>query len=161
MQIGTVEGDLPLRINDAAWAIDSALPADLREYEKAPLAPDSAGEVRWVHLPRDACHLRLRTMRFLDGGRSVFAGYFFIANGGHTPSANEVRRLAFDLKNTYAYYLKVQVTSQTARDADEFAASASSLVSELLPEIMRTVPDWPKVRQGLYPPKAAESASPS
>ncbi len=158
MQIGKIEGDLPLLIGDAGWKIDGTLPADLRDYELAPLAPDASGEVRWVHLPRDARHLRLRTMRFLDAGRPVYAGYLFIANGGHTPSANEVRGLAFDLKNTYAYYLKVQVTSQTARDVDEFIATTSSLVSELLPEIMRTVPDWPRVRLGLYPPPTSQEA---
>jgi hypothetical protein len=35
--------------------------------------------------------------------------------------------------------------------AEELAAEASSLLGELLPEIMRCVPDWVEVEAGRYP----------
>ena len=35
--------------------------------------------------------------------------------------------------------------------AEELAQEASSLLGELLPEIMRCVPDWVEVESGRYP----------
>lgn len=107
---------------------------------------------RQVALPRGIEKLQMTVTPFKDPeGRRFFAGYFFIANGGHVSSAEEVRLLAFDLKSDYAYYLKVQFTSSTVGSAEELAAEASSLLGELLPEIMRCVPDWVEVESGRYP----------
>jgi hypothetical protein len=80
-------------------------------------------------------------------------GYFFVANGGHTDSALGVRRLAFRLTDRYAYYLKVQVGSGSVQSAEELAEVSSSLLHELLPEIMRCVPDWSAVEAGTWPPR--------
>lgn len=107
-----------------------------------------------VRLPAGADKLMLRTTEFNNpkSGTKLFAGYFFVANGGVASSAPEVRLLAFDLYSDYAYYLKVQVSTSTAADAQELGEVAQSLIGELLPEIMRCVPDWGRVTAGEYPP---------
>jgi len=117
-----------------------------------------------VRLPRDAESLRMRVMGFdMPGGGRVFAGYFFIANGGHTDNARNVRALAFNLTDDYAYYLKVQFTADT-ESADALAEASSELLSELIGEIMLCVPDWVEVQSGRYPPdnprRAAAIGSP-
>jgi hypothetical protein len=66
-------------------------------------------------------------------------------------SAEGVRLLAFDLTDTYSYYLKVQFTSGAVSSAEELAAHAGEFLSEMLPEIMLRVPDWVEVREGRYP----------
>jgi hypothetical protein len=96
-----------------------------------------------------------------EGETRLVAGYFFIANGGTVASANDVRTLAFDLQSDYAYYLKVQVTSAQVKSKEELALLAGSLVGELMPEIMRCVPDWVEVQRGNYPednPRRAEAS---
>ena len=62
-----------------------------------------------------------------------------------------MRSLAFDLTSDYAYYLKVQATCGTVDSKTEHAAVSASLIGELLPEIMRCVPDWIEVEAGAYP----------
>lgn len=105
-----------------------------------------------VTLPRDPASIRMRVTEFTGRGRPpMYSGYFFIANGGHVSSAEEVRLLAFDLRSDYAYYLKVQFTSSTVSSAEELAEQASSLLRELLPDLMRCVPDWVEVEAGRYP----------
>lgn len=107
-----------------------------------------------VTLPRDPAALKLRVTEFSRNGKEkMYAGYFFVANGGHVSSAEEVRLLAFDLKSDYAYYLKVQFTSRSTQSEEELAAQASSLLNELLPDLMRCVPDWVEVEAGRYPAK--------
>jgi hypothetical protein len=60
--------------------------------------------------------------------------------------------LAFNLTDDYAYYLKVQVGSTDAASAAELGELASTLLSDLLGEIMTCVPDWTKVQRGEWPP---------
>jgi hypothetical protein len=81
-----------------------------------------------------------------------FAGYCFIANGGWVSSAEEVRFLAFNLTDDYAYYLKVQVGSTDVASPQELAETAGSLLDDLLGELMTCVPDWTRVRSGQWPP---------
>lgn len=112
-----------------------------------------------VRLPREVgpeSPLRMRVSEYtLPGGRKYYAGYFFIANGGTVPNANDVRTLAFNLTDDYAYYLKVQVNSGTVNSVEELVEEASGLLDELIGEIMRCVPDWIEVESGLYPPPAS------
>ena len=80
-------------------------------------------------------------------------GYFFIANGRMAPSARDVRMMAFDPSEKYAYYCKIQLTYVTtiksgdSEDAavEEFIDIAEDLVPRLLPEVMNCLPDWPSV----------------
>ncbi|MFM9996595.1 MAG: hypothetical protein ACKVU4_12445 [Phycisphaerales bacterium] len=149
---------------------DVAVPLDSRGWLPHPDAdPEEVGHVytvrlenpqssafgQRVRLPRELTPerpLRLRVMKFAGpGGRTLYAGYFFAANGGWVSHANEVRTLAFDLRNDYAYYLKLQFGSSTAESPEELAALAGSLLDDLLGEIMRCAPDWTEVEHGRYP----------
>ena len=76
--------------------------------------------------------------------------------GIHTPSADGVRELAYQLTSTYAYYMKVQVTSSSCKNVDEFVEASSSLIGELFGDIMRATPDWVKVMQGEWPAEKAK-----
>lgn len=101
-----------------------------------------------VRVPFDPRELKLRVTQFEGpNDRPIFAGYFFIANGGVTDSANAVRQLAFRLEDRYAYYLKVQFTSQTVPDAETLATLAASILDEQLGEILRCTPDWIEKKQ--------------
>lgn len=97
--------------------------------------------------------LRMMTSEFrgVSDDSALFAGYFFIANGGTVASAEGVRALAFKLTSDYAYYLKVQTTIATVDSKVEHVAVSASLIGELLPELMRCVPDWVDVEMGRYP----------
>jgi exosortase len=121
----------------------------VRESKWMALEDDKAVQHR-VLLPRNVFDINLMVSEFnnqIRPGQSTrdFMGYFFIANGGHVASANDVRRLAFQLDDRSAYYLKFQVGSSGVGSAQELAEAASSLLGELMPEIMRTVPDWESV----------------
>jgi exosortase len=164
---------VPLKLDRIDWRPDPA--AQVRGGEGEPAgsstiftAPTPRGfsttpdgrRVPWsdapglrVRLPRNMDDLGLRVTEFGEpkSGAKMFAGYFFIANGGITTSAEGVRLLAFDLRDDFAYYLKVQVSEEQAGSPEELADSASRLLSELLPEIMRCVPDWTEVQAGRYP----------
>jgi len=59
--------------------------------------------------------------------------------------------LAFDLSDDYAYYLKVQVTSQAVHSAEELGEVSSSLLNDLIGDIMYCLPDWVEVDRGLWP----------
>jgi Protein of unknown function (DUF3485) len=109
-----------------------------------------------VRLPRDIgpqSPFQFRVSEFIDpkDGSKLYAGYFFIANGGTKANANDVRQLAFNLDDDYAYFLKIQVTGRTFDTFDEFAQSSGELLGELIGEIMRCVPDWIEVQSGDYP----------
>lgn len=149
---------VPVPLSRETWMEDPRAPEDLAgRVVTARLPSDGrytdAPGMR-VRLPADAGNVRMRVTEFTEptSGASVYAGYFFIANGGTVPSAEQVRMLAFNLKDDYAYYLKVQVMSQQARSAEELGVLTGLLMDDLLPEIMRCVPDWVEVRLGEYPP---------
>lgn len=162
-QIDGSAGVLPLGLDQSRWVpvapppgADQPTASAFEGVVSAPTSYDSrysqAPGMR-VNLPRHAEQIGLRTTAFAEpaSGQRMYAGYFFIANGGVATSAEDVRLLAFDLKHEYAYYLKVQVSSATVGSAAELAEQASDLLSELLPEIMRCVPDWVEVQMGRYP----------
>jgi uncharacterized protein DUF3485 len=153
----------PLNLDTSSWRPDSSVPTELAGVEGELYTVRLSNNRQWtdspgqrVRLPRDVTPesaIEMRCSEFLIGeGQRIYAGYFFIANGGTKANANEVRTLAFNLSDDYAYYLKIQVNCQTADSMDEFVEYASSIVSELLGEIMRCAPDWVEVQQGTYPP---------
>ncbi|MEQ8769657.1 MAG: exosortase-associated EpsI family protein [Phycisphaerales bacterium] len=150
--------DVPM--DTSAWSVDDRVPAEFAGESGALYATRLGYEFAsapgsTVRLPRDVTPerpLRMRVSSFQQpGGGSLHAGYFFIANGGTAPNANDVRKLAFDLTSDYAFYLKVQVTSATVDSPEELAAAAGDLLDGLLGEIMLCVPDWVEVRAGNYP----------
>lgn len=92
----------------------------------------------------------LRTSEFSSKdmpGSRIYAGYFFIANGELTPSPTEVRKYAFDLSVPYAYYAKIQFLTVGPGNFEpgDFVELVSEFLPELLPELMRCLPDWVEV----------------
>jgi hypothetical protein len=146
---------LPLTLDQTSWLLDKEVPESLAGRVHTARLDNTWSDqpgVR-VRLPFDAGNIRARITEFARGSEAArqYAAYFFIANGGTVPRARQVRELAFDLKADYAYYLKVQVSTDSVRTSEELAELMSSLISELLPEIMRCVPDWVEVQEGRYP----------
>lgn len=148
---------LPLDVDKSGWVLDETVPEHLKgqiyTIRTSTTYSDLPG--RRIRLPKNAHDIKLRVMSFQDPMRpesKLYAGYFFIANGGLVTTAEEVRLLSFDLTTKYAYFLKVQFTSRSAESPEAFAKKAADLLSEYLPEIVRCVPDWVEVELGNYPP---------
>lgn len=156
LQLGSSPRSLPLELDRSGWRPDPDVPEEL-----SPIYRVRTPSGQRVRLPREPERLRLRVTEYPLGEReNLYAGYFFVANGGHTETANGVRLLAFKLQDDYAYYLKVQFTSSTVGSAEELADVASSLLDELLGDLMLCVPDWIDVQTGAYPPDNPRGAGP-
>ena len=164
MRIEGATVNVPLVLDDSVWLLEtgSDIPEEWAgEVYSVRLSSDSPNAPgKRVKLPRRPGDLKLRCTEFVaPGGARLLAGYFFIANGGAVAGADGVRLLAFDLKNDYAYYMKVQFTSTQAQSPEQLAAAASSLLNDLLGEMMLCVPDWIDVLAGRWPednPRRAE-----
>jgi hypothetical protein len=92
----------------------------------------------------------LRTSELQHGRHAdqrLFAGYCFIANGCFTPSPEGVKAFAFDQRDRYSYYCKVQFVMGAQRDLNRqrFLELSADLMDNLLPELMRCLPDWAEV----------------
>ncbi len=155
---------IPLPMPTDSWRVDSSVPSELAgtsgeiysvRLSNDPAMTDAPGQR--VRLPRGISPdspFEFRASEFINPGKGkVYAGYFFIANGGSKANANDVRQLAFNLEDDYAYFLKIQVSGAGFDSFDEFSQYSGELLGELIGEIMRCVPDWIEVQQGLYPPE--------
>lgn len=161
MQKSSASEVLPLKIDTVDWVEDSSI----EEAFRGPTGRMFTAPTSWSYSDRKGLRVRMprgsgpehpvRMMVSEFRGQAdasvVIAGYFFVANGGTVASAEGVRTLAFDLTSDYAYYLKVQTTCSSVESKEEYAALSASLIGELLPEIMRCVPDWIDVETGVYP----------
>lgn len=154
---------LPLPMDTSSWRVDPRVPerhAGLSgkiytvRLSNDPAMSDAPGSR--VRLPRGVgpdSPFQMRTSEFIDpGGGKIYAGYFFIANGGTKANANDVRQLAFNLEDDYAYFMKIQVTGHGFTSFEAFADYTGDLLGELIGELMRCVPDWIDVQIGTYPP---------
>lgn len=146
---------VPVPLSKAGWMEQRAIP-ETPEGKVFSVRLDSAhsdAPGSRVNLVRGADRLRMRVSQFRAPGseQSLFVGYFFLTNGTWVDSSDAVRLQAFRLTDDYAYYLKVQISSAQARTAEELAAAAGALLDDLLPEIVRCVPDWVEVEAGRYP----------
>ncbi len=161
LQQSSSSRSVALKLDTSSWAIDRGVPEELGgingKIYTTRLSNDrtmtDAPGLR-VRLPRNVGpddQIQMRVSEFIGAGRTIYAGYFFIANGRTKANANDVRALAFNLDDNYSFYLKVQINSNTVDSMDEFIEASSELLSELIGEIMRCVPDWTKVEQGIYP----------
>jgi hypothetical protein len=95
---------------------------------------------------------RLRTTEFSHGetpGARIYGGYFFIANGRTATTPEDVKILAFDKSEEYAYYCKVQFFTIGPKTLTEqgFLAQAADLLRPLLPELMACLPDWAEIEE--------------
>lgn len=78
----------------------------------------------------------------------LVGGYLFIANGRLTSSPYDVRGLAFNLSDRYAYYCKVQFSAMFPADenvVESWSAQTADLLNEVLPHIMKRLPDWSEI----------------
>ncbi len=147
---------VPVPLDGSAWIPDpDAPPAEKGRIFLSPVYNKYGAVVRKVRLPRDPAKIEMNISRYRPPGaregQEITAGYFFIANGGTVPRAEQVRLLAFNLEDDYAYYMKVQFSSSQAASAEDLARQAGTLLDELLPELMQCVPDWVEVERGDYP----------
>lgn len=154
---------VPLKME--RWRPKKDAPGELSgKVMEAPILNYVGATVRWIPMPIGADDLHIRVSEFGGpGGQTLFSGYFFIANGGLSTTAEGVRQLAFNLTDDYAYYMKVQFNSARASSPEELAAQAGMLLDELLPDLMRCVPDWTRVVSGEYPsdnPRRARTDAP-
>ena len=141
----------PLSIDQSEWSLDPVHSLAGQPFHMASTRNWLTGEEEVVRLP--VGDLVIRTSEFFDptqGEERIFAGYFFIANGRLTPNPGGVRLLAFNPAERYAYYCKVQFTAQGGDDfdAERFLAIVSDVLDDLLPELMRCLPDWAEVQSG-------------
>ena len=154
--------EIELPMNTDSWRVDPSVPQAFAglsgkiykiRLSNNPLMSDAPGSR--IRLPRGIgpdSTFKMRVSEFISpSGDKLYAGYFFIANGGTKASANDVRQLAFNLNDDYAYYLKVQITSTNLDSFEEYSIYAGELLGELIGEIMRCVPDWIEVQEGHYP----------
>ncbi len=153
--------EIPLQLDESGWALDSEASDNSEPIYTASTSrrwSDTRG--KRVRLPSGIELAKVRTSTYHNpGGQELYAGYLFVANGGIASSAEQVRFLAFDLTNDYAFYLKVQFTTESVSSAEEFAAVSSSLLGEILPDLMLCVPDWIEVQNGRYPSKGETSGT--
>ncbi|HYE60360.1 MAG TPA: hypothetical protein VD997_00055 [Phycisphaerales bacterium] len=148
MQLGTLTQDLPLPLDRTRFMPDRDVPEQL----KGRITKVRSSDGVYVRMPRDPDTIKIHTMKFIDHGKDLYAGYFFVANGGCVARAEDVRLLAFNLSATYAFYMKVQVTTPDVTSQEELAALSAQLLDELFGDLMRCTPDWVEVEAGRYPP---------
>lgn len=141
---------LPIRTDQ--WMLDANYRAEEDPFQRGPAyvawtSGPAREAVRMPRLPADH-ELHLNVSRYWTPGRddsAFLAGYFFIANNLVTPFSDVVRTHAFNLQSRYAYYCKVQMTWHSAdgsTDRETMATALADFVDALLPELMRSLPDW-------------------
>ncbi|MEE2907704.1 MAG: exosortase/archaeosortase family protein [Planctomycetota bacterium] len=136
-----------LGINQEQWELDSEHLLDGEPYRIATIERPP-GQIEMARLPVGP--FQLRTTEFGDPNSpnlSVFAGYFFIANGRLTPDPWGVQMLAFKPEDKKAYFCKVQLTTATQEPItmEQFIQLATSFLEHMIPEIARVLPDWVEV----------------
>lgn len=145
----TLPSNLPLTIDMTGWVHDPDGVINTHTEEPYTIAwvRDRAGASSAVRLPTG--EYTLRTLEFEDErnqGWRIYGGYFFIANNRMTPSPEGVKLLAFNHKEKYAYYCKVQYVFVGPEATQErFTTLVASHLRYLIPELMRCLPDWAEV----------------
>ncbi len=155
----------PLPIERTKWRPRDGDAAS--RYFVADLVDPVTAEIESVTMP--VGDLVATTIEFQDPAnpqRRQVGGYFFIANGRIEATSYGVRRAAFNLSDRYAYYCKIQLTKSGKVSAEDgslmgpFVTDATDLLSGLVPEVMKCLPDWPawekKTASAGASPSAAE-----
>ncbi len=145
-------GATTLKLRGEGYHEDPTVPGGFLHPVKGD-APDVEARVPGTDIPATY-------FTFADPARNnqqVNVAYFFVANGKFLPSPNAVRTQGFDIRDKYSYYCKVQVTVQV-QDKDEAAERISSLLSEIMPEVMSCLPDWVDVTEGRWPAEVSDVA---
>lgn len=156
--------NVPLSIDSSDWVPDpvhvnrrTGLP-----YPTVTFRHYFTGQQIMVRMPVGDMKLRITDFESEDKPDArVYAGYLFVANGRTTPTPDDVRKMAFDPSEKYAYYCKVQfnmVGSQTFT-REQFVDTVSAFLKDFLPELMRCLPDWAQVESTGQPAPATQPAS--
>ena len=137
-----------LPVAEGGWEVDELVNRATGAAYRTTTYRDTFGRSQIVRLP--VGDFKLRAREFSDPARPearIYAGYFFIANGriAHTPE--DVKLLAFKRSEQYAYYCKVQFASTGGPnfELEDFTAMSTGFLDELLPELMRCLPDWSEI----------------
>jgi len=144
--------NLPMDVDTSGWSSSEDLvnqPTGRPYPTISRLDPVTRRQVR-VLMPVGDIELRTSEFRSPSNpGRVIRAGYFFIANGRVAVTPEQVKALAFQPSEKYAYYCKVQFLAQ-GKDLTEaaFLEAATSLLEPLLPELMTCLPDWAAIERG-------------
>lgn len=142
--------NVPFDIGASSWKADPEYALDGIPYPFVTMKNRVTGKDEIIHMPLG--EFEIRTTQFSHpqlGDDHVFAGYFFVANGKTTAYPERIRLLAFDPSSKYAYYCKIQFTIRGRQNftIDDFRKIISELSSELMPDIMACLPDWPEVTE--------------
>jgi hypothetical protein len=146
----TVGLSLPILANSEAGGPSNASTG--LKYPMASLADPVTQQVEQVALPVGEAAMTVSTFQEARSSRvEQLGGYMFIANGRMTPSTFGVRALAFNLTDRVAYYCKVQLSARypvgDTPSTVAFKAQAEDFLTQLLPHLMRRLPDWPSVER--------------
>jgi hypothetical protein len=147
----TLPANLPLNIDRSTWKPDPQGLANLSRGEVYQVVEhlDLLGRLEDVRMPIG--EMKLRTVQFEESRRPemrIFGGYFFIANGRIAVSPEDVKMLAFNIRERFAYYCKVQFMYWGHEATQErFLELSEDLLKEMLPELMRCLPDWSEVER--------------
>lgn len=148
------------RASNESWPIDDADWVDDPEHANRYGEPhrfDSfrhwvTGEKITVRMPSlepgEQWELRVSELQHAKNpDRRLYAGYCFLANNCFTPTPEGVKLFAFDQRDQYSYYCKVQFVTEAHRhlDRERFLELTADLMDNLLPELMRCLPDWTEV----------------
>lgn len=160
-QAGDSSPNTPVPIDFALLSINTEADEDLMGGVIYTARQRSEGNHAFVNLPVGVERLQMHVTPFVDSaGRRLWAGYFFVANGGTVSSADQVRTLAYQLTDDYAFYAKVQIMSEDVASAEELGELLADALDEMFADIMFRVPDWVEVKSGRYPVEAAASDGP-
>ena len=151
----SVPENIDLNIDQSEWVLlDEGSKEFGHTYPQIQRPHPVTGDQETIRLPLG--DLKLRTSEFRHPGMGeipIFAGYFFLANGQVAVTPSDVHRFAFDLSSKYSYYCKVQITAvlKQGEDKEIFVSRATDFLDDLLPQLMRCLPDWFEVETGSYP----------
>lgn len=144
---------LALLVDDSDWdESDLANQGSGEFYKTTTVTHPVTGVEQVIRLPVGEMELMSSTFSTTkDAEIRRVGGYMFIANGRSCASSLGVRALAFDWTEEFAYYCKVQISAvyKVSVDGDEFLdryqGDSSELVANLLPHLMRCLPDWGEI----------------
>lgn len=142
----TLPANVDLPIDQSGWRDDpEAVHSGGQRYRLVNYVHPMTGRLEEVRMPIG--DFRIRVTEFQNPQEPdvrLYAGYFFIANGLTACSPEQVKLLAFNHSDRYAYYAKVQftVSGDSQFEVEDFIGRVSDLATELLPPLMRCLPDW-------------------
>jgi hypothetical protein len=137
-------------VDRSGWRPYEGAVAVDKPYFVAEVRDPITADIEWVTMPLG--EIAATTIEFQDPKKPEdrqVGGYFFIANGRAVSSSYGVRQAAFNLRDKYAYYCKIQLTKRGKVDKPDgsllepFKADAAEILDALIPHVMRSLPDWP------------------